>query len=576
MSRSISIKTRILFFPLLFLAALIATQLISFYLETRVEKNVILPGLEQAMLGDHRTMLKALVDAEAVALGEELKPLASREEKLKAVERQTDPIRFFDDHSGYFFTYDLAGVRINVPINKKQNHQNLLGLTDQKGVRFVEEFVKAAKAGGGFVEYYFEKEGKGIQPKLSYIRAVPGTDFLVGTGVYIDNIEDEKAKLYNNIQNRNAEYLVWRFLVLGLVLILVLALAFLVSRSITGALNRVILGLGAASQQVLAASRQVAQASQQMAASSSEQAASLEEASASLEEIAARAGQNADHSQAAHGLVSQDVAQNFQEIETRANQMQSAMAETVKAGDATAKIIKTIDEIAFQTNLLALNAAVEAARAGEAGAGFAVVAGEVRSLAQRAAEAAKSTSSLIEENLKYIKEGSVLVTSTDEAFRQVAQSSAKVGELVGEIAAASSEQAQGIDQLNRAMTDMDKVTQQNAASAEQSAAASEELTAQAETMQGFVGDLVSLVGGNSSDQAAGKGKVRGLLAARRAQDPSPAGQIAYHPAEESQPADQAPKPAGKEAAPAKPKLAGAGGRKTPQAEIPLDDDFKDF
>jgi methyl-accepting chemotaxis protein len=150
------------------------------------------------------------------------------------------------------------------------------------------------------------------------------------------------------------------------------------------------------------------------------------------------------------------------------------------SSDETAKIIKTIDEIAFQTNLLALNAAVEAARAGEAGAGFAVVADEVRNLAMRAAEAAKTTAGLIEENIKDIKEGSELVASTDEAFKQlVRDNSNKVGELVGEIAAASQEQSQGVEQVNNAMADMDKITQQNAASAEQSASASEQLNSQA-------------------------------------------------------------------------------------------------
>ncbi len=174
------------------------------------------------------------------------------------------------------------------------------------------------------------------------------------------------------------------------------------------------------------------------------------------------------------------------------------MQEISKASEETSKIIKTIDEIAFQTNLLALNAAVEAARAGEAGAGFAVVADEVRNLAMRAAEAAKNTAALIEGTVKKVSDGTSLVKTTSDAFKEVAGSAAKVGELVGEIAAASTEQAQGIEQVNIAVTEMDKVTQQNAATAEESASASEELNAQAEEMKSFVADLAAMVGGNSS------------------------------------------------------------------------------
>jgi methyl-accepting chemotaxis protein len=175
-----------------------------------------------------------------------------------------------------------------------------------------------------------------------------------------------------------------------------------------------------------------------------------------------------------------------------------SMKEVSTASEETAKIIKTIDEIAFETNLLALNAAVEAARAGEAGAGFAVVADEVRNLAMRAAEAAKNTANLIEGTVSKVKEGSEVVGKTAEAFTQVADSTTKVKELVAEIAAASNEQAAGVDQINKAVEEMNGVTQQVAANAEESASASEELTAQSEQMQGVVGDLVALVGSRTN------------------------------------------------------------------------------
>jgi methyl-accepting chemotaxis protein len=195
--------------------------------------------------------------------------------------------------------------------------------------------------------------------------------------------------------------------------------------------------------------------------------------------------------------------------------MVASMQEIHQASEETSHIIRTIDEIAFQTNLLALNAAVEAARAGEAGAGFAVVADEVRNLAMRAAEAAGNTSALIEKTTQKVREGTTLVEHTSEEFRRVRESALKVAQLIGEIAAASREQTEGIDQINQAMSDMDKVTQQNAASSEESASASEELSAQAEEMTALVAGLLVLVNGNAdrrkpltphrSEQLPGKG-----------------------------------------------------------------------
>ncbi len=314
----------------------------------------------------------------------------------------------------------------------------------------------------------------------------------------IKSVQDELGpKLVAS--NHRAEIIVG--IVGGIALLLGAFLAFIITRGITGPLNRVIEGLNDGAEQVTSASSQVAASSQSLAEGSSQQAASIEETSSSLEEISSMTRQNADNAGQADQLMV-EAKETVGRANSSMDKLAGSMSDITRASEETSKIIKTIDEIAFQTNLLALNAAVEAARAGEAGAGFAVVADEVRNLAMRAAEAAKNTTELIDGTAKRVLEGSELASSTNEAFGEVAESARKVAELVSEIAAASNEQAEGIEQVNTAVTQMDKVTQNNAANAEESASASEEMSAQAEQMKAYVGDLVTLVGGNGKNVQA--------------------------------------------------------------------------
>lgn len=186
------------------------------------------------------------------------------------------------------------------------------------------------------------------------------------------------------------------------------------------------------------------------------------------------------------------------------DKLTTSMQDITKASEETSKIIKTIDEIAFQTNLLALNAAVEAARAGKAGAGFAVVANEVRNLAMRAADAASETAGLIEGTIQRVSDGTMLVDHTNEAFLRVVKRTSKVGDLVGKIADASNEQALGIEQINAAVSEMDHVTQQNAATAQESSSASEEMSAQAQRLKDMVRELVAVVEGSRNGRTVEK------------------------------------------------------------------------
>ncbi|MDQ5985395.1 MAG: hypothetical protein CSYNP_01105 [Syntrophus sp. SKADARSKE-3] len=229
-----------------------------------------------------------------------------------------------------------------------------------------------------------------------------------------------------------------------------------------------------------------------LAQGASEQAAAIEETSASLEEMTAMTNLNADHAQHANELM-KNVICAVGNAESAITAVTKSMIEISQASEETQKIIKTIDDIAFQTNLLALNAAVEAARAGEAGAGFAVVADEVRNLAVRSAEAAKSTANLIASTIMKVKDGAQLAEKTNDAFTEVSISTGTMGGLVAEIAGASDRQALGIKQLKHAVTEIDTVVQQNAASAEESASSAQEMRDYAAKIKDSIGELFALI-----------------------------------------------------------------------------------
>ena len=284
-------------------------------------------------------------------------------------------------------------------------------------------------------------------------------------------------------------------MILGLIIALFIgiALAAYLIRSITKPIINAVQTIQEANAQVLAASDQIAASATELADGATQQASSVEEISATIEESTANNQQNADNATEAN-ILAKGANDAASEGNHKIKELMGSMENITDASEQIAKIVKTIDEIAFQTNLLALNAAVEAARAGEHGLGFAVVADEVKNLAQRSADSAKETANIIQKTIEQIKHGNEIANATNESFADILDKASKTSNLINEIAISVKEQASGMNQIASAMSQIDENTQTNAASSEEAAAASEELNAQASMMMETVAGVAKMVG----------------------------------------------------------------------------------
>jgi methyl-accepting chemotaxis protein len=401
--------------------------------------------------------------------------------------------------------------------------QQLLRQTDPDEIELAIKNLEASQKNSAALIGGCGEAGAGVQTKFNALVALEKTvlaDFIKGDAglayekflqkvspqggavleeirKYHEAVQAETQQALALQQNQITGKLRWRAGLLALVLVFVMFAGWRLKNRITETLCVIVSKLVEISGSSANSAELISTSSQTLAEGSSEQAASIEETSASLEEMASMTKRNADNAQKANALARQ--TRSAADKGAQDMQAMSAAMNTIKSSsDDIAKIIRTIDEIAFQTNILALNAAVEAARAGEAGMGFAVVADEVRNLAQRSAQAAKETAAKIEGAISNTARGVDLSAKVSVTLNEIVAKAREMDELAAEVAGASREQTQGIAQVNLAVGQMDKVTQGNAASAEESAAAAQELNAQAEVMKQVVGELLQLVGGTQA------------------------------------------------------------------------------
>jgi methyl-accepting chemotaxis protein len=408
--------------------------------------------------------------------------------------------------TGYVFVVTGSGEQRGtylISAQGRRDGENIWGAKDASGRFFIQSIVeKALKTTGGaadFEDYSWQNNGEAAaRKKFAAVTYFPAWDWVIGAGAY----EDDFADVRHDLERAQQRMLGWVAGVAAAFSVLAVLAGIGLSRAITRPIAAVIARLDDSSTQVTAAAGQISDASQALAEGSSEQAASIEETSASLEEMSSMTKRNAEGATQANEFAR--AARRTADTGTTDMQaMNTAMAQIKVSSDDIAKIIKTIDEIAFQTNILALNAAVEAARAGEAGLGFAVVADEVRALAQRSAAAAKETAAQIEQALANTAQGVAISTRVSSSLADIVGKVRKVDELIAETATASREQSQGVEQINTAVSQMDKVVQNNASAAEESAAAASQLNAQARTLQEAVRSLAALVGSARRSDAAG-------------------------------------------------------------------------
>jgi len=403
--------------------------------------------------------------------------------------------------TGYLFVLDSAGKYV-ISQQGARDGENIIESRDSKGRQFIKELIEEAKAKQGepvVVNYSWQNAGDPVpREKITMAIYFKNWDWVIGAGSYKEEFQEASVRIEDIGSKGTIKLLV--------IILIVTVLSAGVWVAISGVLARTIAtiseNLNAGSSQISSASKMIADTGQHLAAGSSEQATAVTEITGTLESMGRNSVEIAHITRGANDLMRQNIEKSGQSLK--------ALVETTKAmnvivadNDEMTKIIKTIDEIAFQTNILALNAAVEAARAGEAGAGFAVVAEEVRALAQRAAEAARTTQAKLASNVSLIKAASTGINGVNSNFEAIVETATVIGEKVRSITEAMELLSNNIQEVAKHAHGVDNVVQSNAASAEETASSAEELSAQAQEISGLAFSLNKLIKGETTSENSG-------------------------------------------------------------------------
>jgi methyl-accepting chemotaxis protein len=481
----------------------------------------VLPQIQERLFQEKRLKTKHLVEA-AVSVALHFQSLENAG-KLTAEEARNAAINTIRDmrygKNEYFWINNHRPVILMHPFSAGLVNKDVSKTKDKSGKYLFKEMVSAAKnKAGGFVDYMWPKPGGAKPvPKISFVKNVPGWNWIIGSGIYVDDVSEEIQSLTIKISG-----------VAMAILIIILSASLLLANTITKPLkatlamlqdiaagegdltkrldikskdevgqvadefnrfvetiHELVLSVRESATQLNHAVNEISIGNQNLSSRTQDQASAIEETSSAIEEMTSSVKINAKHASEANKL-SRSTADIAHQGETVMERSVKAMEEVTTSSKRIVEIIDLVNSIAFQTNLLALNAAVEAARAGEAGRGFAVVAGEVRSLAGKSAKAAKDIQSLITDSTSKIDQSSALAQESGRLLADIVSNVEKVADTVAEISAMGNEQAQGIDEVNRAMIQMDDGVQQNAALVEEAAAASEEVAAQANNLLDLV------------------------------------------------------------------------------------------
>jgi len=391
------------------------------------------------------------------------------------------------DGTQYFWINDLHPKVIMHPIKPSLDGKDVSAVKDPKGKNLFVAFVDVCKKDGeGFVDYYWPKPGEEKPvPKISFVKLFKKWEWIVGSGIYIDDVEKEIFQLT----------LVLAAVIIAIT-IAVFILSYIMAESIGRHIAKIVEGLFETSDDVAISANEVSKAGESLATSSTEQATAVENTLLSLEQLAQHSHKTSEMTDGANALMNENISKSGQSLKTLVD-LTNNMTQIENDSDKIGQIIKTIDEIAFQTNLLALNAAVEAARAGEAGAGFAVVADEVRNLAMRSTEAAKNTQQLLNNTIDGVAKASNAIKTINLDFNGIVESATSIGEKTFAITQASKDQYAQIEQIRNAASEINISIQSVSTGAEEASATSAELFHHAENMKDYIHSLQNVVKGES-------------------------------------------------------------------------------